>query len=115
MGVPDLWSTWDRGLRNGSFEVTEEDRKARLRQAYASMRTQLMEVLYEEDPKGFGSSISAPRDEYSEEATLLIVALRGAESETDVADRLNAMFGLVSDRLSHRVHQTWVEGGGTQW
>lgn len=97
------------------YEVTEEERKAALQQAYQSMRVQLMEILYEEDPAGFGSSVSAPRDEYSEEATRLIVALRGAETEEDVRERLSEMFGDVSDQLVHKVHEMWIEAEGSQW
>ncbi len=95
--------------------MTDEERKAALEAAYQTMRTQLMAILYEEDPGGYPSSVSAPEDEYSEEAARLLVRLRGAATQTDVRKRLSAMFEQPSDSLVRRVHGVWVEGGGPTW
>jgi hypothetical protein len=95
--------------------MSDDERRAELRLAYDDTKARLMEILYEEDPDGMGSTIGAPLDEYSAEVAHLMVALRGAETESEVKDVLTRSFEHVSDRLVLRVHETWVLGGGSHW
>ncbi len=74
-----------------------------------------MVVLYEEDPAGFGPSVAAPSDEYSEEAALLMVRLRGIDTRAGVEEILAQMFERPSDQLIRRVHGAWTEHGGPDW
>lgn len=108
---------WSNGTvpRPGEGEVTEEERKAALETAFRTMRTELITILYEEDPTGFGSSVSAPEDEYSEEAARLMVCLRGAQTQADIKQELSRMFEQTTDQLVRRVHAAWIEHGGPSW
>lgn len=89
--------------------MTEQDRRRRVQAAYEEAAAQLMEILYEQDPDGVGATVSAPVDEYGEEAARLMVALRGAETEADVRQVLTARFDGVSDRLVAQIHESWME------
>jgi len=50
-------------------------------QAYLEYKAKLEAILYDHDPYGFGSSIGAPSDEYSDEAARLAALLSHATHE----------------------------------
>jgi hypothetical protein len=74
-----------------------------LRRAYEQLCDDLSKTLYEEDPAAMGSSVSAPHDEYDEEAIRLAVALKNTGSRGEIAQQLIDVFSVAPDALVERV------------
>ena len=83
-------------------------RKKELEGAYQQLHKEFTAILYEEDPANLGFKIGAPTDEYSEEASRLIVALKGSRTREDIGQILRQMFGSASSPLIERAGAAWA-------
>jgi hypothetical protein len=78
-------------------------------QAYRETRARLERILWEEDPEGIGSSISAPLDEYSSEAGAALPLLSRAADEAAVRAVLDEVFEDPGEELVRRVTELWAD------
>ena len=85
------------------------NRKKELEGAYQQLHKELMAILYEEDPANLGFKIGAPTDEYSEEASRLIVALKSSRNREDIGQIIRQMFGSASSPLIDRARAAWAK------
>ena len=77
--------------------------------AYLDFKREVEDVLYEVDPYGMGSTIDAPRDEYSDEAArllpLLVEIVNGRDVELPLSDpALRAQLVVVAERYRSALH-----------
>lgn len=83
-------------------------RRAALKKAYQDAHTRLMSVLYTCDPYGAGEAAGAPDDEYEEEATALMVNLRGRRTRADVATAVAETIPGANEALVDAVSDEWM-------
>lgn len=66
-----------------------------------------MKVLYEEDPQGFGISIGAPADEYSAQASELLVELSRMGRDDEIESLIRREFPEASGSLVNQLSEIW--------
>jgi hypothetical protein len=89
-----------------SIRRIAESKEQQVTAAYLRLIQRFMAILYEEDPEGFGSTIGAPRDEYSNEAAKLAAELRQNQGNIHAA---LAVWPSSSERLIERITSAWDE------
>ena len=83
--------------------------------AYLDFKREVQDVLYDVDPDGMGSSIGAPREEYSDEAARVLPALLAAESAEAAQlpwsdPMLRARLVSIAQRYRPRLHARDIPG-----
>lgn len=77
-----------------------KSRKQVLTDAYTKLHAEVSAVLYDEDPEGMGVTTGSPDDEYSGEATKLILHLQKRGDHENVAAAVREMYiRQVEERL----------------
>lgn len=79
--------------------------------SYRTFHNRVMKLLYEADPGGMGSTVGAPADEYSEEATKLIAGLKRAKTIGEVRRLVVSMFPESNEELVSKIYSLWAEYG----
>jgi hypothetical protein len=81
-------------------------RKELLRE-YAALKGRLERLLYDYDPDGMGSTVSAPLDEYSDVAAALIRALRDRQPEASFSETVWDVVPAATAELLGEIEAAW--------